>query len=267
MATESQVLANRLNARKSTGPRTVEGKEIVAQNAVKHGLCARRAVIVGEDLGEFEFYRDEMLGELAPGGAMESMLAERVVSLSWRLRRAERVQNEAFDALLTKDSTSPLAKLTQSLQARSDSGGAEDDLALGRVVVKDFGNARVLDRLLMYERRIEHSLYKTMSELQRVRLMRELEPAAEKPTRTEERWGKPQPASASEQATPEGKRSEQPQPTTAPEVACAGGDRPGRTKPIGRADCGLGNGDWGFDAAHPGSGAARNVKQSQCAIG
>jgi len=293
MATHAQVLANRLNARKSTGPRTVEGKAVVAQNAVKHGLCAQRAVIVGEDLGEFEFYRDEMFGELAPAGAMESMLAERVVGLSWRLRRAERVQNEAFDALLTKDSTSPLAKLTQSLRSRSDSGGAEDDLALGRVVVKDFGNARVLDRLLMYERRIEHSLYKTMSEFHRLRLMRELEPALEEPTRAGQCWGKPQPTRATDQASPGSgcaggdDRARQtkpierekcwgkPQPTCAMEktgragqrggerrpasathqaaeaAGCPGGDGAARkTKPIARdaCDCGLENGDWGFDA-------------------
>jgi len=214
MATQAQRVANRMNAEKSTGPRTAEGKAVVAQNAVKHGLCARRAVIAGEDLGEFEFHRDRMLGELAPAGAMESMLAERVVSLSWRLRRAERVQNEAFDALLAKDRANPLARLTQSLRPRGDFGAGEEDLTLGRVVVSDFGNARVLDRLLMYERRIEHSLYKSMSELQRLRLIRELEPVTEKPTRSGQRWGKPQP-------------------TATAEAACAAGDELLRqTKPI-----------------------------------
>jgi len=193
MATEAQVVANRLNAQKSTGPCTAEGKAVVAQNAVKHGLRTERAVIVGEDPGEFEFYRDEMLGELSPAGAMESMLAERVVCLSWRLRRAERVQNEAFDALLAKDAANPLARLTKSLRPRSDSGAGAEESALGRVAVHDFGNARVLDRLLMYERRIEHSLYKTMTGFQRLRLMRELEPVMEEPTRQSERWGKPQP--------------------------------------------------------------------------
>jgi hypothetical protein len=50
---------------------------------------------------------------------------------------------------------------------------AEDgDLVLGRLAVKDFSNARVLERLLMYERRIEHSLYKTILELQRLHIMR-----------------------------------------------------------------------------------------------
>jgi hypothetical protein len=41
MATDAQVAANRLNAQESTGPRTTEGKAVVAQNAVKHGLLAR----------------------------------------------------------------------------------------------------------------------------------------------------------------------------------------------------------------------------------
>jgi hypothetical protein len=56
--------------------------------------------------------------------------------------------------------------------------GGDDDLTLGRVVVRDYSNARVLDRLLMYERRIEHSLYRTMGELQKQRRMRELDPPA-----------------------------------------------------------------------------------------
>jgi len=52
-------------------------------------------------------------------------------------------------------------------------------LALGRVVSRDFANYRVLDRLGLYERRIEHSLYRTMGELQKLRLLRELDPPME----------------------------------------------------------------------------------------
>jgi hypothetical protein len=184
MASEAQVLANRLNAQKSTGPRTDAGKAAVAQNAVRHGLLAQQAVIRGEDPGEFEFYRGQMLGELAPAGAMESMLAERVVGLAWRLRRAERIQAEVFDAMLLEDATNPVRKLLRSMRPKNADEGAngpgDDDLALGRAVVRDFSNARVLDRLGLYERRIEHSLYRTMTELQRLRLLRELDqPTAE----------------------------------------------------------------------------------------
>jgi hypothetical protein len=193
MASQSQVSANRSNARKSTGPRTAEGKATVAQNAVKHGLSARLDVIKGEDQAEFDLHREQMLGELVPVGAMESVLAERVVGLSWRLKRVEHIQNEVFDALLA-DRSSPLAKLVQSLQPKG-AGRAEDgsdgdgDLALGRVVIKDFSNSRVLDRLLMYERRIEHSLYRTMAELQRLRLLRELDRPAKEPVRSVPAWG------------------------------------------------------------------------------
>jgi hypothetical protein len=185
MASAAQVHANRSNARKSTGPRTSQGKAVVAQNAVRHGLLAKEAVIKGEDPGEYEFYRDRMLGELAPAGVMESVLAERIVGLSWRLRRAERLQNEAFEDLYAKE-TSPIARLTESLWAEgadrpAGSPERDGDPTVGRVVVQDFSAGRVLDRLLMYERRIEYSLYKTMAELRRLRILGDLAGPVEVP--------------------------------------------------------------------------------------
>ena len=195
MATEAQILANRCNAQKSTGPRTAEGKAIIAQNAIKHGLTspavagyakagltAHQDVISSESQAEFDLYRDRMLAELDPVSPMESMLAERIVSLSWRLKRAGRIQNQTIDAMNADRTSNPLAKLTQSLlfkatgQPRGDSSASDADLALGRVAIKDFSNARVLERLLMYERRLEHSLYKTILELQRLNIMRKLNP-------------------------------------------------------------------------------------------
>jgi hypothetical protein len=164
MASEAQVLANRRNAEKSTGPRTEEGKAVVSQNAVKHGLLARQDVIGSEDRDEFELHRRQMMEELNPGGPVETMLAERIVSLSWRLKRAERIQSEALDCLLSQD--------LSGSGGDPDPAGADPDLALGRAVVRDFGNERVLDRLLMYERRIEHSLYKAISELDRMKLLK-----------------------------------------------------------------------------------------------
>ena len=48
-----KVLANRANAKKSTGPVTFKGKAKVAGNAITHGLSAEKHVIVGESLEEF----------------------------------------------------------------------------------------------------------------------------------------------------------------------------------------------------------------------
>ena len=182
MSTKVQILANRRNAKKSTGPRTRQGKAVVSQNAVKHGLLTCHDVISSESQADFDLYRDQMLDELAPLSPMESMLAERIVSLSWRLKRAGRIQNQAMDALKADNTSSPLAKLTQSVFFKSaDRSGAAPaasaaNLALGRMAIKDFSRARVLDRLLMYERRIEHSLYKTLLEFQRLNLIRKLDP-------------------------------------------------------------------------------------------
>jgi hypothetical protein len=155
MASEAQILANRRNAEKSTGPHTEEGKAISSQNAVKHGLSARQDVIGSEDHEEFDLHRKQMLEELTPVGPVERMLAERVVSLSWRLKRAERIQNEAFDYLAAKDA--------------SDSTANDAGLTLGRVVVEDFSTAKTIERLVMYERRIESSLFRTMTELRRMK--------------------------------------------------------------------------------------------------
>jgi hypothetical protein len=174
MASVAQIQANRLNARKSTGPRTAAGKERASRNALKHGLLAREAVIQGEDPEEFELYREGMLAELAPAGVVETMLAERVVGLSWRLRRAERLQNAAFGALDEGEPTELLdarheewKQLKGSDWDRGVCGVVDENPGLGQVVVADFAEARVLDRLLMYERRIESSLYRTMGQLRK----------------------------------------------------------------------------------------------------
>ncbi len=108
MATEAQISANRQNAEKSTGPRTPEGKAAVSQNAVKHGLFADGTVVNGENQADFDLYRDAMVGEMWPVGVMETMLAERIVSLSWRLRRAERMQNQAIDEMIEYLKPSPI---------------------------------------------------------------------------------------------------------------------------------------------------------------
>jgi hypothetical protein len=180
MSTESQTLANRLNALKSTGPRTIEGKTTVSQNAVKHGLLAESDVITSESEADFDQYRQQLLDELSPVSPMESMLAERIVTLSWRLKRAGRFQNQAIDVLNSNQTNDPLKKLTRSLfrgiagESPNNVNKSNGELALGRLAVKDFSDARVLEHLLMYERRIENSLYKTILEFQRLNIARKL---------------------------------------------------------------------------------------------
>jgi len=88
MATEKQIEANRQNAQASTGPKTHEGKAAISQNAVKLGVYALCPVIKGLELpAEWEEFRLGIVQDLAPVGAFEHALAERVAGCLWRLRR------------------------------------------------------------------------------------------------------------------------------------------------------------------------------------
>ena len=50
VVSNNKVRANRENAKRSTGPRTVSGKEKVSGNALSHGLTAEKHVIIGESI-------------------------------------------------------------------------------------------------------------------------------------------------------------------------------------------------------------------------
>ncbi len=173
MATEQQIEANRQNALKSTGPRTPEGREASSQNALKHGLCAKKNVIKTENQDEFDIFRDNMLADLSPVGAMEEMLAERIVSLSWRLKRAEHFQNAVVDALIEHGlhgASSGFGWNSENRErAQKEALAGDMDVLLGIVINHDFANAKTLGQLLVYERRIESSLYRTIAELKKAR--------------------------------------------------------------------------------------------------
>jgi hypothetical protein len=181
MSTEKQINANRKNAQKSTGPQTVEGKAAVSQNAVKHGLFAQ-SVIKGENEADYVAFHDKMVAEMKPVGPTEILLAERIVSLWWRLERAERIQNQVFDVMIERDEPSPLQKDLQKWMPKNigpDMRGAGPELVLGRAIIKDYSDSRVLDRLMLYERRIENSLQKAMRELERRQIIRQYQQQAE----------------------------------------------------------------------------------------
>jgi hypothetical protein len=191
MASAAQNDANRSNAQKSTGPRTPEGKETASQNALTHGLFAREGVIRGEDEDEFEMHREMLLDQLNPVGALEEILAERIVDLSWRLKRAVQDQTEAFVALYDRHTAGAeepgnAALLSGNRKKANPEIGGPGPATIGRMILEDFSRDAVLERLLRYERRIESSLYRTLSELRRVH--DQVQKAALEDVSTLERW-------------------------------------------------------------------------------
>ena len=87
MASEKQQEANRANAKRSTGPKTVAGKALSRMNAHKHGLTAETIVIGDEDPRAFDMLRAELEEEYNPRPGIESELVERLAVLMWRMRR------------------------------------------------------------------------------------------------------------------------------------------------------------------------------------
>ena len=99
MTSDKQIQANRRNARKSTGPKTEEGKAQSRVNALRHGLTAGQAVLPHEDEDDYEKLREGMLESYAPADSAELALVEELVNAYWRLLRLHRVENRYWEHL------------------------------------------------------------------------------------------------------------------------------------------------------------------------
>ena len=89
MATIKQIEANRLNALKSTGPKTPEGKAAVRMNALRHGLRARTVVLPGEKSEDFHQLCDDLEAEWRPQSTTERFYVEQMAISQWKLTRIE----------------------------------------------------------------------------------------------------------------------------------------------------------------------------------
>jgi hypothetical protein len=81
----ARALARRINGARSRGPRTAAGKARSARNALRHGLCAiKHVVLPDEDAAAFAALEKALFEELAPAGALQTVLARQIVSAAWR---------------------------------------------------------------------------------------------------------------------------------------------------------------------------------------
>jgi hypothetical protein len=91
-----KLAANRANAQKSTGPRSPESKEKVALNAIKHGLCGRFQVLLGEDQAEYDDLLRRFMEAEKPVDDVERELVAKMVRHTWLSERAIRFQEGCF---------------------------------------------------------------------------------------------------------------------------------------------------------------------------
>ena len=109
MATPAQISANRANAQKSTGPRSVEGKSASRFNALKHGIDAASIVIPGEDPADYDALRANYLHEYRPQSASESFHVDTMLRADWHKRRLQQVEADLYHTILTESPGNPLA--------------------------------------------------------------------------------------------------------------------------------------------------------------
>jgi hypothetical protein len=96
MSSLRQIEANRINAQKSTGPRTVAGKAAIRFNALKSGIDANAEVIPGEDSCQLEALVSEYYARWSPRTPEVRALVDVSIHNEWLLRRLRRTESALY---------------------------------------------------------------------------------------------------------------------------------------------------------------------------
>ena len=162
MTSEKKIEANRLNAQRSTGPRSEEGKARVSRNPMRHGLCSRDVLLAQEDAGEFAELLRQFVADLQPRDLLERIAVDRIAGEYWRLGRASRLERDWMEAAMEEE-----AGLIEGL-FKDEDPAAVPSLRLGDAVKHDFCEG-LFDRLRRYEGRLDRSLGRQLAELAKLR--------------------------------------------------------------------------------------------------
>ncbi len=145
MITTKQLQANRQNAQRSTGPKSLEGKEVVSTNALKHGILSKKLLIRDESSEDFDSLKESMYTDLQPIGATEELLVEKIVITIWRLKRLIHAECSALSEKSWNDQYNDPHKCFYG---------------------------KLMNTISRYEATLEKSLYRAIHELQRIRGLR-----------------------------------------------------------------------------------------------
>jgi hypothetical protein len=154
LISESQLTANRENARLSTGPRSAEGKSRTRLNGLRHGLTGQTVLLPEEDREAYDLHHADFLAELAPEGLVETQIAHGIADDYWRLNRIKAIEDNIF-----------------ALGIESMADELDPALAQARTYLD---RSREINLLSLYEQRLNravHKKYAELAELQRLRKM------------------------------------------------------------------------------------------------
>jgi len=165
MISEKQLEANRSNALLSTGP-SEEGKKRSRLNALRHGLTGQVTTMTDEDRTAHDTFSKALIKDLAPEGAMETQLAQRIATDSWRLNRISAVEDNLFALGLHENG----GKLSDHVQI-------DAALTSARVFTME---SKQLQLLTLYEQRLNRAIQKNLAMLQSLQAARKVHREAQK---------------------------------------------------------------------------------------
>ena len=152
--------ASRRNGAKSKGPSTAEGKARASKNALKHGLRASGAILLGdEDEKAFAALEQGLFADLQPEGPLEALLAKRLATAAWRMDRADRIEAD----LLTPPANRPGS--------------------LGEKITRDRHGPQAVDCLIRYRNAAQAEFWRTLAALRAVQSQKEDNELSDRPDR------------------------------------------------------------------------------------
>ncbi len=159
MISDKQLEANRNNALLSTGPRTEEGRKRSSMNARRHGITGQVTTMTDEDRAAHDKLSQSLIQSLAPEGAMELQLAQRIATDSWRLNRLSAIEDNLF-AIGLHENSGVLCPDHEQIDAA---------LTTARVFTKE---SKQLQLLSLYEQRLNRAIQKNLALLQSLQAVR-----------------------------------------------------------------------------------------------
>lgn len=113
MTTSKQVQANQQNAKKSSGPKSTDGKVVASRNATRHGLLSSRLFLQDEDPQEFQQLMNELTTSFDVSGILEMLLLEKIAVAIWKQRRIVAAETGAIS--LRRQTDKVIAKVNSLL--------------------------------------------------------------------------------------------------------------------------------------------------------
>ena len=174
MATDAQIKANRLNALRSTGPLTAEGKSISSRNATLHGLSAKNVLIAGENPADFEALRQRLHVEFNPLTTIENFLVDKLSSDLWRLARVPVFEAALYEWTVHQHAEADADPLADVFGSRvstlsNDEGADPRRNATGRTIEALIARNDLLSKLSRYEAHLGKQIKETLEKLSRLK--------------------------------------------------------------------------------------------------